>query len=87
MKIIYHKIFLKSFKKLSSKDKETVKKTLGIFSKNPFDKKLRNHALKGRMQDKRAISVKGDFRIIFVEQDEYLIVVMLDLGKHNRVYK
>jgi addiction module RelE/StbE family toxin len=87
MKIVYHKIFLKSFKKLSSKDKGAVKKTIGAFSKNPFDKKLRNHALKGRMQDKRAISIKGDFRIIFIEQDKYLTVMMLDLGKHNQVYK
>ncbi|MCD6434994.1 MAG: type II toxin-antitoxin system mRNA interferase toxin, RelE/StbE family [Clostridiales bacterium] len=87
MKIIYHKIFLKSFKKLSSKNKEIVKKTIGVFSKDPFDKKLKNHALKGRMQGKRAISIKGDFRIIFVEQDEYLIVMILNLEKHNRVYK
>lgn len=87
MKIIYHKIFLKSFSKLPQSDKERVKKTINLFFQNPFDKKLRNHALKGRMRGKRAISVKSDCRIIFMEQDKYLLVIFLDLGKHNRVYK
>lgn len=87
MKIIYHKQFLKSFKKLSPKEKELIKTAIRIFSENPFDKKLRNHALQGKMRGKRSISVKGDLRIIFVEENGYLIIIILDLGKHNKVYK
>ena len=60
--------------------------TIEIFSKNPSHSVLRNHALRGAMLGKRAISVTGDVRIIFQEFDDYLVVVFLNVGTHNQVY-
>jgi len=46
MKIIFLKSFIKSFDKLSKKDRDTVTETLSKFKSNPFDADLKNHALK-----------------------------------------
>lgn len=38
------------------------------------------------MKGKRAFSVTGDMRIIFEEFDDYVLVIMLDIGTHAQVY-
>lgn len=86
MKIVRHKNFKKHYKKLPQSLKDKVNLAMERFSQNPFDLSLRNHALKGEMQSKRALSVTGDVRVIFEEFDDYLLVIMLDVGTHNQVY-
>jgi addiction module RelE/StbE family toxin len=86
MYIQYHKKFEKRFTKLTPQLKQKVKKCIERFDQNPFDTQLRNHALTGKLIGKRAISVMGDMRIIFEEQNNYVLVIMLDVGTHNQVY-
>lgn len=86
MKIIYHRNFERKFKKLPAELKEKTIKTIDKFSKNAFDKSLKNHPLKGLLLGKRAISVTGDLRIIFEQLDGHVVVLMLDIGTHNQVY-
>ena len=87
MKIKYHKRFEKQFKKLLDRDKKKVINVIEIFVKNVEHLNLRNHKLKGNLAGKRAISAGSDLRIIFEEFDSYTLVIFLDLGKHNSVYK
>lgn len=86
MEIRYHRHFLKRFKKLSPDVKEKTITAIGKFLKNPKAHSLRNHALKGRLLGKRAFCVTGDIRVIFEEFDDYVLVIMLDVGTHNQVY-
>lgn len=86
MKIIYHKNFTKKFKKLPAKLKEKTIFTIKEFTKNPLNPLLKNHALVGGLSGKRAFSVTGDARIIFEEYDNYILVIMFDIGTHNQVY-
>jgi addiction module RelE/StbE family toxin len=86
MKILYHKSFTKSFKKLPRQLKVKAKETIATFARDPFTKQLKNHPLKGKMKGLRAISVTGDIRIIFEERNGYTVVLMLDVGTHNQVY-
>jgi addiction module RelE/StbE family toxin len=86
MIIRLHKKFDKSYKKLSSKLKQKVDFTMINFRRNPHDILLRNHPLSGKMNGKRAISVTGNIRIIFEEYDNYVLVIMLDVGTHGQVY-
>ena len=71
---------------MDRKLREKVINTVKRFQINPTDPILRNHPLKGGMSGKRAISVTGDVRIIFEEYDNYVLVIMLDLGTHAQVY-
>jgi len=87
MKIVYHKRFEKQFKKLVGKEKNKIIKALEIFVENPFDVRLNNHRLKGNLASKSAISAAPDLRLIFEEHSGYILVIFLNLGKHNRVYK
>lgn len=87
MKIKYHKRFEKQFKKLPEKIQEKVIVTIEIFMSDPYNKKLSNHKLKGVLADKNAISVSSDLRIIFEEFENYALVIFIDIGTHNHVYK
>lgn len=86
MKIIRHKNFTKSFKKLPKKIQEKIKKSLYKFEKDPFAKELKNHALKGKYLGKRSISCGGDLRIIFQEKNNYIIVIIIDIVSHSQLY-
>jgi addiction module RelE/StbE family toxin len=86
MKIFFQKTFEKQYNKLNTKMKEKVDKKVQLFREDPQNKILRNHALKGVMKNRRAISVTGDVRIIFREFDSYTLVLMLDVGSHPHVY-
>lgn len=86
MKIRYHKKFEKRFKKLSPSLKDKTVLAIKKFTKNPFDKTLDNHLLTGRLEGKRAFKVTGDLRIVFEEYDDYVLVVMIDVGTHPQVY-
>lgn len=86
MIIDFHKHFHKSYNKLDKKMQFKVDETIFKFRKNPYDSSLKNHALKGSMQGKRSFSVTGDIRIIFEEKQNYILVIMLDVGTHNQVY-
>ncbi|MDP2642545.1 MAG: type II toxin-antitoxin system mRNA interferase toxin, RelE/StbE family [Candidatus Peregrinibacteria bacterium] len=81
-----HKQFNKSYEKLTPKLKQKADFVMQCFRLNPLDPSLQNHPLHGEMSGKRAISVTGDVRIIFEEHDDYILVIMLDIGTHNQVY-
>ena len=86
MKIVFKKSFEKQYKKLQQTEQLKVEEAIRLFFKNPLDPLLRNHALKGKLQGKRAIWVTGDMRIIFQEYDSYAMVECLAVGSHNQVY-
>lgn len=86
MIINFSKNFDKAYGRLPLKIKHKVDLSLVNFRRNPRDALLRNHALKGSMTGKRAISVTGDVRIVFEEYENYVLVIMLDVGTHNQVY-
>lgn len=86
MLIKFHKYFEKSFKKLSPHVKKKTLLAIDKFSKNPHDKSLHNHQLKGKLAEKCAFSVTNDIRIIFQEYNNYTFIIMLDIGTHNQVY-
>ena len=80
------KNFDKRYAKLPRSIQDKIDLSINKFRKNSFDKTLKNHALKGKLKGKRAFSVTGDIRIIFEEYDNYVLVIMLDIGKHSNIY-
>lgn len=86
MKIVYHRRFNKQLAKLERHEKLAVAEAIELFAQAPFDSRLRNHPLKGDMTGQRSISAGYDLRIIFEEQDGYMIVLMLAVGTHEEVY-
>lgn len=50
MQIQYSKSFRKQLLKLSQKDCDRVQEATNIFLENPFDTRLKNHPLRGRLK-------------------------------------
>lgn len=86
MIIDFHKKFDKHYDKLNAKMRKKVDETIELFKQNPFEPRLGNHALIGDMQGRRAFWVTGNYRVIFREYNDYIIVLMLDVGSHPQVY-
>ncbi|MBU0974983.1 type II toxin-antitoxin system mRNA interferase toxin, RelE/StbE family [Patescibacteria group bacterium] len=85
MKIDFHKNFEKQYDKLNKKQKTKFQERLKLFSVDPFDKALNNHALKGKYLDYRSINITGDLRAIYkmVNTNECIFAV---LGSHSELY-
>ncbi|MFH1218305.1 MAG: hypothetical protein V1679_00490 [Candidatus Peregrinibacteria bacterium] len=86
MRIYRHKKFKKRYSKLPVFLKDKVDLAILKFEKDPFDRALRNHGLSGRLDGKRAFWVTGNIRVVFEEYDDYLVVLMLNVGVHPQVY-
>jgi len=86
MKIIFKKSFVKQYVKLDKSKRNSVDSAIRIFEKNPLTPELKNHALKGKLNGKRAISAGFDLRIVFRIDGYYVLVEMLGVGSHNQVY-
>ena len=85
MNIILHKNFEKRFIKLSSKIQESFRKRRDLFLENPFHSFLRNHPLTGDRKGQWSINVTGDWRAIYVFENENTIV-FIDIDTHSNLY-
>ena len=65
MRIYYLPKFAKQYKKLPLAIKIQAEKKEKIFRKNPFDKSLKTHKLKGELEGFWSFSVNYSYRIIF----------------------
>lgn len=86
MQLRAQKRFEKELQKLTPKMQKKTKAVITQFQSNPHHPGLRNHALRGTLHGQRAISVAGDIRIIFKENNNYQYVTLLRIGTHNQVY-
>jgi len=85
MRIQLHKNFEKQYKKLPIEIKDKFLERINIFLKDEFNPVLNNHALRGKYQNYRSLSVTGDFRAIYKRQSkEKAIFIAID--KHSHLY-
>lgn len=87
MKILYHKVFVKHFKKRILPDvklKARFEIQLRKLLKNSKDPSLKDHVLVGKMSTYRAFSVTGDIRVVYKIIDGG--IQLYDIGSHNQVY-
>lgn len=80
------KSFDKQYAKLNIKIKTAFKARVEIFKGNPFDAKLRNHALKGKYLGYRSIDITGDIRALYKIQGD-IVIIFGFIGTHSQLYK
>jgi addiction module RelE/StbE family toxin len=78
--------FKRAYKKLSMQNQKLVTHAVEIFAKNPFEPRLRNHALHGNMKGFRSFSAAYNLRIIYQEEGGHIKVYMINVGTHDEVY-
>jgi len=82
MQIFYSSQFAREYKQLPSDIKEKAKKKEKIFRKNQFDRRLKTHKLKGKLDEFWAFSVDFHYRIIFKFQDSNTVRFYV-IGDHS----
>ena len=85
MQIDFKKKFCKDYAKSPEEIRSSFRKRLSLFRINKYDKLLNNHQLSGDSSFLRSINVTGDWRALFVDNNDSIIFVALD--KHSNLYK
>jgi addiction module RelE/StbE family toxin len=88
--VLYYQIdftkgFIKQFKRLRANQKSRFYDRLELFKKNPHDKVLRDHALKGKYIGYRSIDIEGDLRAVYYIKEGKIVIFAL-IGTHNQLY-
>lgn len=89
MVVKFSRRFTKQYAKADESIKSSFNKRLKLFFRNQFNPLLYNHPLRGKLTGYRSISITGDWRAIF-SQDENKrskIVIFEMLGTHGQLYK
>lgn len=86
-RIELHHTFVKSYTKRIAKDEKLRKqydKRIDMFISGYRDTPINDHALTGDLQGRRAFSITGDIRVVYIEFEDKIILI--DVGSHNQVY-
>jgi addiction module RelE/StbE family toxin len=88
IEITWDQGFKRIYKKKIKNNNELKKRfwdAMELFSKNPFNPRLRTHKLTGKLEGLWAFSIAFDYRIIFkfLSKNE---VLLIDIGGHDEVY-
>ncbi len=78
--------FAKQYNKAGKDIQLAFEKRLDIFRQNQFHPLLNNHPLTGEYKGLRSINVTGDWRALYSEEEETIIVFEL-LGTHSQLYQ
>jgi addiction module RelE/StbE family toxin len=81
--------FMNLYKKSDVRLKKSVDEKLRIFTKNPFELGLDNHALRDEWEGYRSIDITNDYRAIYkeVREGEELNAYLVALGTHKELYR
>jgi addiction module RelE/StbE family toxin len=88
--MLYHQIdftksFIKQFKSLRPSQKQRFYERLELFKKDPHNRVLRDHALKGKYVGFRSIDIEGDLRALYYVKGD-VIIIFAFIGTHSRLY-
>lgn len=89
-KLVYPESYIRRARKFLNRHPEInsqYRKTLELLELDPYHPSLRLHGLKGRLGGLSSVSINVSYRIVIefvIEGDEILLV---NMGKHDRVYR
>ena len=86
--VIFHRDFDKHYKKRikpNVKLVEQFEQRYRLFLKGERGSPLDDHPLNRKLTGRRAFSVAGDIRVVYIET--YKEIILLDIGSHNQVYR
>lgn len=88
MIIKYSPSFFKTLKKTSVRIRNSFKKRILIFSRNPNDPVLRNHELRGEWKGYRSINITANWRALYeeIKSSEGTIAYFSYIGTHKQLY-
>ena len=86
MQVILHKHFLKKYKKLPKAIQKTFVARTHILLTEPTNPLLHIHTLKGDLVPQKSLNVTGDYRALFIVDEETQTITFLRIGTHSELY-
>ncbi len=86
MNVVFHKRFDKMASKLPPKVKAKMIERITLYSKNPLDRMLRNHALNTPYKGSYSVDITGDYRAIYHLVDGQT-AMFTHIGRHSQLYR
>ncbi len=90
LKIVYHKSFIKDFKRIEKRGyntkllKEVIKK---LSTEEKLEAKYKDHALKGNFKGYRECHITSDWLLVYKIDKNELILGLLKTGTHSDIFK
>ena len=86
MRVLFHRRFIKHYRKCDQKQQIQVDQRIDIFVRDPHAPILRKHSLTGRHKGKQTIDITGDLRALYVYCSEDDTAVFVELDTHSNLY-
>jgi addiction module RelE/StbE family toxin len=85
MEVIFHRTFLRQYKKVPSRVQEQFYERLELWLENPTHPSLRIHTLKGKYTGYWSMNITGDIRALYREEGKE-VVIFAFIGTHSQLY-
>jgi addiction module RelE/StbE family toxin len=86
MNVLFHRRFEKMAAKLSPKIKQKMVERITLFSEDPLNSVLRNHALHTPYKGSYSIDITGDCRAVYELIDDKT-ALFTHIGTHSQLFK
>lgn len=86
MNVVFHRRFDKMAAKLSPKIKRKMVERMTLFTQNPLDSRLRNHALHTPYKGSYSIDITSDYRAVYELLDDET-ALFTHIGTHSQLYR
>jgi len=86
MNVVFHRHYEKMIQKLSPKVKQKMIERIELFTKDPLDNRLHNHALHTPYKGSYSIDITGDYRAIYELVDDNT-ALFTHVGTHSQLYR
>ena len=86
MNVVFHRRFEKMAGKLTPKIKQKMVERITLFSEDPLNSVLRNHALHTPYKGSYSIAITGDYRAVYELIDDQT-ALFTHIGTHSQLYK
>jgi addiction module RelE/StbE family toxin len=86
MNVVFHKRFDKMAGKLTPKLKTQMVNRITLFTKDPLNPSLRNHALNTPYKGSYSINITGDYRAIYYLVNDQT-AMFTHIGTHSQLYR
>jgi len=86
MDIVLQKRFSKQYKKLPTAIQLKFLERVAMLVTSPFDPRLNIHRLHGELLAFQSMNITGDYRALFVADEELSTITFFKIGTHIELY-
>jgi addiction module RelE/StbE family toxin len=86
MQVLLHKNFVKKYKKLPTTLQKIFVERTQLLLTDPTNPMLKIHSLKGRLKSHKSMNITGDYRALFIIDEEDQTITFLNIGTHSSLY-